>query len=59
VYLNGYYLACHSVKPKEEAKELVIPLRTKNRWILPTTAADGLDRQAAEELVKGIIKYRW
>ncbi|XP_031571804.1 G-patch domain and KOW motifs-containing protein-like [Actinia tenebrosa] len=44
-----------SVRPKEEAKELVIPLQKKNRWILPTTA-DGLDRQAAEELVKDALK---
>ncbi|EDO48178.1 predicted protein [Nematostella vectensis] len=39
-----------SVKPKEEAKELVIPLMKKNRWILPTV--EGLDKQAMEEVIK-------
>lgn len=52
-----YTLFFFSVKPKEVAKELVIPLQKKNRWILPTTV-DGLDKQAAEELVKGKIKMK-
>ncbi|KAK3737752.1 hypothetical protein QZH41_017215, partial [Actinostola sp. cb2023] len=45
-----------SVKPKEVIKELIIPLQKKNRWILPTDGTDGLDRQAAEELVKDVLR---
>ena len=44
-----------SIKPEEKPKEKVIPCKTKNRWILPEDAkfVDSLDRQAAEELLKG------
>lgn len=47
-----------SIKPEEKPKEKVIPCKTKNRWILPEDAkfSDSLDRQAAEELLKG--KFR-
>lgn len=47
-----------SIKPEEKPKEKVIPCKTKNRWILPEDAkfSDSLDRQAAEELLKGKIR---
>jgi len=48
-----FYL--YSIKPEERPREKVIPCRTKNRWILPRDAklVNSLDRQAAEELMKG------
>ena len=51
--LHVFYL--YSVKPEERPREKVIPCRTKNRWILPRDAklVNSLDRQAAEELMKG------
>ena len=46
-----------SVKPEDKPKEKVIPCLAKNRWILPMEGkfADTLDRQAAEELMKGLV----
>ena len=44
-----------SIKPEEKPTEKVIPCQSKNRWILPPDAkfVNSLDRQAAEELIKG------
>ena len=49
----SFYIS--SVKPEERPKEKVIPCQIKNRWILPPDAkfANSLDKQAAEELMKG------
>ena len=50
-------MCLYSVKPEEKPREKVIPCQTKNRWILSPDAklANNLDRQAAEELMKGEI----
>lgn len=50
--ISDFFFFFWSVKPEEKAKEKVIPCQTKNHWILPS---DTLERQAAEELMKGEI----
>ena len=53
--MDALILYLYSVKPEDKPREKVIPCQTKNRWILPKDAklANSLDRQAAEELIKG------
>ena len=50
-------MSAFSVKPEDKPKEKVIPCLAKNRWILPAEAkfSNSLDREAAEELMKGAI----
>ena len=50
-------VSAFSVKPEDKPKEKVIPCLAKNRWILPAEAkfSNSLDREAAEELMKGAI----
>lgn len=55
-----YFFSYSSVKPEEKPKEKIIPCQSKNRWILPPDAkfANSLDRQAAEELMKGVVDIK-
>ena len=56
--MGAWILYLHSVRPEEKPREKVIPCQIKNRWILPQDAklANSLDRQAAEELMKGEMR---
>jgi len=53
--MSACTLYLDSIKPEEKPREKVIPCQTKNRWLLPPDAKLSLDRQAAEELMKGEI----
>ena len=48
---------CCSVRPKEAKQESVIPCLKRNLWFVAAGAnnVDGFDREAAEELVKGLF----